>query len=121
MDKYSPETEFLEEIRQKSLSVNPPCYSQSSLQLRLEISISSNLRNLLQFLHRRKEEKPDRKNYYPLSCGLRNRYRNFQSGRKLSRLCPETSMKMYFHEFGFRRDNLNIIFFTLGGKVILSF
>jgi hypothetical protein len=34
----------------KSLISFPPCYSQSPLQLCLEISISSNARNLLQFL-----------------------------------------------------------------------
>ncbi len=39
----------------------PPCYSQSPLQLCLEISISSNSRNLLQFLQfsaKEKEENP---------------------------------------------------------------
>ncbi len=44
----------------KSLTSFPPCYSQSPLQLGLKISISSNSRNLLQFLqfsYRRKEEK----------------------------------------------------------------
>jgi hypothetical protein len=34
----------------KSLKSFPPCYSQSPLQLCLEFSISSNSRNLLQFL-----------------------------------------------------------------------
>ncbi len=42
--------------RQQSFKSFPPCYSQSTLQLCLEISISSNSRNLLQFLLRRKEE-----------------------------------------------------------------
>ncbi len=40
----------------KSLQIFPPCYSKSPLQLCLEISISSNSRNLLQFLYRRTEE-----------------------------------------------------------------
>jgi hypothetical protein len=43
----------------------------------LEISISSNSRNLLQFLQRRKEENPDRK-LYPYPYGLRNPYRNLK-------------------------------------------
>jgi hypothetical protein len=47
--RYRSETEYLDEIR-KSLNSFPPCYSQSPLQLCLEISISSNSRNLLQFL-----------------------------------------------------------------------
>ncbi len=34
----------------KSLGSFPPCYSQSTLKFRREISISSNSRNLLQFL-----------------------------------------------------------------------
>ncbi len=37
--------------RQYSAKSFPPCYSQSPLQLCLENSISSNSRNLLQFLH----------------------------------------------------------------------
>jgi hypothetical protein len=58
------EAEFLDEIQTKFKSF-PPCFSQSPLQLCLEISVSSNSRNLLQFLDlefsyctlsRRKEE-----------------------------------------------------------------
>jgi hypothetical protein len=47
-----------------------------------------------------KEEggKPDRKPY-PLLYGLRNPSRKLKSEN--SRLCPETSMKLYVHEFGF--------------------
>jgi hypothetical protein len=61
----------------------PPCYSQSPRQLYLEISISSNSRNLLQFLQfsasaEEKEGKPDRKQY-PLLYSLRNPYRNLKS------------------------------------------
>jgi hypothetical protein len=69
----------------KSLKNFPPCYSQSSLQLCLEISISSNSRNLLQFLEFRllyavkeKGGKPDRKPY-PLLDGLGKPYRNLKS------------------------------------------
>jgi hypothetical protein len=76
----SLEAEFLDEI----LSF-PPCYSQSPLQLCLEISISSNSRNLLQFLqfsycalYRRKEENLT-VNHTPLPNGLRNPHRNLKS------------------------------------------
>ncbi len=59
-----PEAEFLDEIQKKVLRVFLfAIYSQSPLQLWLEIYISSNSRNLLQFLEfstctlqRRKEE-----------------------------------------------------------------
>jgi hypothetical protein len=43
--------------------------------------------------------KPDRKPY-PLPYGLRNPYRNLKP-EKISRLGPETSMKLHVHEFGF--------------------
>jgi hypothetical protein len=43
------EAELFEEIQTKVLKVFLLCYSQSPLQLCLEISISSNSRNLLQF------------------------------------------------------------------------
>jgi hypothetical protein len=66
----------------KSLKSFPPCYKQSTLQLCLEICISSNSRNLLQFLQfvtvKEKGGKPDRKPY-PLPYGLRNPSRNFKS------------------------------------------
>jgi hypothetical protein len=39
--------EFLDEIQKKILRSFAPCYSQSPLQLCLEIYISSNSRNLL--------------------------------------------------------------------------
>jgi hypothetical protein len=44
-----PEAEFFVEIRNtdKILKSFPPCYSQSPLQLCLDISISSNSHNLL--------------------------------------------------------------------------
>ncbi len=65
----------------------PPCYSLTPLQLCLEISISSNSRNLFQFLVfsyctvysvREKGGKPDRKPY-PLPYDLRNPNRNLNS------------------------------------------
>jgi hypothetical protein len=43
--------------------------------------------------------KSDRKPH-PLPYGLRNPFTNLKSG-ELSRLCPETSKKLYAHEFGF--------------------
>ncbi len=58
-------------------------YSQSPPRLCLEIYISSNSRNLLQFIY-----------------GSKNPYRN-PKPEKLSRLCPKTSRKLYVHEFGF--------------------
>ncbi len=82
-----------------SLKSFPPCYSQSPLQLCLEISISSNSRNLLQFL-------------YFSYCTLKRRNEenlietippSIQKPQvwELSRLCPETSTKLYVHELGF--------------------
>jgi hypothetical protein len=46
----SPEAEFLDNILTKIFKSIPLSYSQSPLQLCLEISISSNSSNLLQFL-----------------------------------------------------------------------
>jgi hypothetical protein len=48
----SREAEFSDEIQTKVLTLKsfPPCYSKSHLQLCHEMSISSNSRNLLQFL-----------------------------------------------------------------------
>ncbi len=87
----------------KSLNSFPLCYSQSPLQLCLEISISSNARNLYSFYssatEHRKGEKPDRKPY-PLPFGLKKSIQKPQVW-ELSRLCPETSAKLYVHEFGF--------------------
>ncbi len=67
----------------KSLKSFPPCKSQSPLQLCLEISISSNSRNL--FTISRVQLKSIKK---PQVWGN-------------SRLCPETSTKLYVHELGF--------------------
>jgi hypothetical protein len=45
-----------------------------------------------------KDRKPDRKAYF-LPYGLGNPSRNLKS--EISRLCPETPLKLYVHEFGF--------------------
>ncbi len=65
----------------KSLESFSPCYSQSHPTTLLEIFISSNSRNLLQFRCRRKEENhtPFPVVPYPLPYGLRNPYRNLKS------------------------------------------
>jgi hypothetical protein len=84
--RQPPEAEFLDEIQTKVLRVSPPCYSQSPLQLCLEISTSSNSQNLFQFLDfsyctyivKEKGGKPDRKPY-PLPYRLRKLYRNLKS------------------------------------------
>ncbi len=70
----------------KSLKSFPPRYSKSPLQLYLEISISSNSCNVLQFQQFRyststvkvKGGKPDRKPYPTLPCSLRNPYITFK-------------------------------------------
>ncbi len=51
----------------------------------------------LLYTEQEKGGKPDRKPY-PLLNGLRNPYRNLKSENPQ---CPETSTKLYFHEFGF--------------------
>ncbi len=76
----------MDEIQSKVLRVFPPCYSQSSLQLCLEISISSNKHSLLQFYN---------------SVTLHFKRRN----------CI-----FIVHEFGFRSDqliNLHIVRFIV--------
>jgi hypothetical protein len=90
----------------KSFKKFPPCNSQSHLQCCLEISISSNARNLLQFstvqlmyIVKEKGGKPDRKPY-PLLYSLRSPYRNLKS-ENCQGYCPETSTKLYVHEYGF--------------------
>jgi hypothetical protein len=56
----------------------------------------------VQLLYTVKEKggKPNRQPY-PLPYGLRNPYRNLKPENYISKLCPETSMKVYVHEFGF--------------------
>ncbi len=69
----------------KSLKSFPPCSSQSPLQLCLEIYISSNSRNLLQFLEfsyctlQKIKEESLIENHAPLHYGLRNPNRNLKS------------------------------------------
>jgi hypothetical protein len=70
------------------------------------LHMSSNSRNLLciyteKFMYTVKEKagKPDRKP--PPSLWFKKSVQNSQIW-KLSRLCPETSTKLYVHEFGFR-------------------
>jgi hypothetical protein len=79
--KYQTEAELFDEIETKSVQSFPPRYSHSPIQLCHEISISSNSRNLLQFLQlsyctllRRNEENLIEKPY-----GFRNPYRNLKS------------------------------------------
>ncbi len=74
------EAEFLDEIQTKEFYF---LLLQSALQFCLEISFSSNSRNLLQFYSsvtvlEEKGGKPYR-NPYPLPYGLRNLYRNLKS------------------------------------------
>ena len=97
----SPQSEFLDE----SLKIFSPCYSQSPLQLCLEISISSNSRNLLQVLEfsccilkRRKEENLI-ENHTPRPMVKKSMQK--PQVWELSRSFPETSTKFYVHEFGF--------------------
>ena len=79
------EAEFLDEIQTRVLRVFSLCYIHSYLY-NFSICISSNSRNLLQFLQcsyllytvKEKGGKPDRKPY-ALFYGLRNQYRNLKS------------------------------------------
>jgi hypothetical protein len=83
----------------------------TSIQICIEVPISSNSRNLLQFYRallypvKEKGGKTDLKPY-PLPYGLRNPYRNLKSENSqdffLPRFCPETAKKFYVSEFGCR-------------------
>jgi hypothetical protein len=91
-----PVAEFLDEIQTEVSKRFPPCYSQPPLQLCLEISVSSNSRNLLLstvlvtvYTVSEKGGKPDRKPYY-LPYGLRNSYRKLKSEN-----FQETLTKLY--------------------------
>jgi hypothetical protein len=57
---------------------------------------------VLLYTVKEKGGKIDRKSL-PLPYGLRNPHRNLKP-QQLSRLCPETSKKLYVHEFGFRAN-----------------
>jgi hypothetical protein len=95
---------------EKSLKSFPVCYSQSPLQLCLEISSSSNSHNLLQFLHfsyctlKRRKEQNLIENHTPFPMFKKS----IQKPQvwKLSRLCLETPSKLhsYIHEFGFCKE-----------------
>jgi hypothetical protein len=61
---------------------------------------SCNFFSALLYTVKDKGGKPDRKPH-PLSYGLKNPNRNVKSG-ELSRVFPETSKKLYVHEFSFR-------------------
>jgi hypothetical protein len=95
------EAEFLDEIQAKVLRVFLlAIHSKLYTALPLEIYISSNPHNLLQFLAQllyTVKEKGDNliENHTPLSmvAGILT---------ESSRLCPETSTKLDVHEFGFR-------------------
>jgi hypothetical protein len=68
----------------KSIKSFPSCYSKLALQLCLEIFISSNSSNLLQFLefhsvHCKGERRKIWLKIVPLPYGLRNPYRNLKS------------------------------------------
>ncbi len=91
----------------KSLKSFPSSYSQSPLQLRLEIYIFFKLTKLLtvstvQLLYTVDEKggNPDRKPY-PLPYCLRNPYRNLKS-----EIMPRNLNKLYVHEFGFWSDTI---------------
>jgi len=90
----------------KSLKSFPPCYSESPLQLCLEISTSSNSRNLLQFLQCvTVHYKGERKKPWWFKKSKQK-----PQVWELSRLWPETSTWLCVHEFGFRSQ----IGFTTG-------
>ncbi len=80
--RHTPRGQILGRKPDKSPKRFLPCYSKSPQQLCLEIYISSNSRNLLQFLKcvsvKEKGGKPDRKPY-SLPYGLRNPNRNLKT------------------------------------------
>jgi hypothetical protein len=83
----------------KRLKSFPPCYSKSPLQLCIEISISWNSRNLLQFLGSVKEGKEEKRGKtdskpYLLPYGLRN------LKSEDSQDYAQKPQEMYVHEFG---------------------
>ncbi len=92
----------------KSLESFPPCYSQSPIQVCLEISISSNSHNLLQcvIVHCKGERKKTW--WFKISI---------QKVWKLSimpRIMPRPLKKLYVYEFGFWW-----VHFTLSVKLTL--
>jgi hypothetical protein len=130
--KFFHRAEFLDVIQTKVLVESlPPCYSQSPIQLCIEIYISSNSRNLLQLLYIVKEKggetvtKP-----YPLRYGLRNPYKNLKSKnsqdytQKPQRNC--TFMNLNSTEASMGRHNhlqlstLPISFFCVLSNILFS-
>ena len=82
----------------------------------LRFLLSSNSRNLLKFLHfvtehRKGERRKTWSKTVPPSLWFKKSMQNPQVW-ELSRLCPETSTKLYVHEFGFRSQNIWVRLFT---------
>ncbi len=103
-----PEAEFLDENQTKSLKSFPPSYSQSPLQLCLEISLTQPRRGQLLYIVKEKGGKPDRKTH-PHSLWFKKSIQKPQVW-ELSRLWPDTSTKLYVHEFSFCSFHLPHIF-----------
>ncbi len=82
----------------KSLTIFPPCYSQSPLQLCLRFLLLQ-ITQPLTISVKAKGGKPDRKPFPP-SLWFKKSIQ-IPHVRELSRLCPETSTWLYVHEFGF--------------------
>jgi hypothetical protein len=103
---------ILEQNSDKSFKSFPPCNSESPLQLCLDISISQthatsySLYSALLYTLKEKGGKPDRKPH-PLAYGLRNLYRNLKFENSQDN--PETSKKLYVHEYGFRNQDAYIL------------
>ncbi len=100
---------ILERNLDDSLQSFPPFYLQSSLQLCLEISISSNSFNLLRIsssshnlfrISTVQHCKGERRKTINPSLWFKKSIQKTQVWEH-SKLCPETSMKLYVHEFGF--------------------
>jgi hypothetical protein len=93
----STEAEFLTKV----LRVFLPCYSQSPPQLYLEISLTYCIYTVkLLYTVKEKGGKHDRKPYPSPSLWFKKSIKKPQVW-KLSRLCPETSTKLYVHKFAF--------------------
>jgi hypothetical protein len=90
-----PEAEFLDEIQTKSF---PPCYSLSALQHSLRFLFlqthATSYSFSVQLLYTVKETTISPSLWFKKSIHKPQVW-------ELSRLCPETSTKLYVHEFGF--------------------
>ncbi len=89
----------------KSLKSFPPCYSRLQL-LCIEISISSKSRNLSPFLLRGEEE--NLKDNHTALLMVKECHIEKPQVWELSRLCPETSLNLYVHEFCFCTENRRV-------------